>query len=189
MANSYGVILWSILAQLFARGFDVFDVHPQRWFIAFVILIILLIVMQPYLYAINRLSTVVRSIYFGLNVIFVGSFVFITVYYFVGQKDRMQAKADRLLLNILPQEIAAILKNEKRTIAQSYDEVSILFADIVDFTPMSATLSPEELVELLNDVFSYFDGLVDKYGLEKIKTIGDCYMVAASVPRPCSDHA
>jgi guanylate cyclase len=67
--------------------------------------------------------------------------------------------------------------------------VSILFADVVNFTPMSALMTPVELVELLNEVFSYFDTLVDKYRLEKIKTIGDCYMVAAGVPRSRSDHA
>jgi class 3 adenylate cyclase len=83
-----------------------------------------------------------------------------------------------LLLNILPREISEALKTEPRAIAAHYDEASILFADIVEFTPMAATMLPLTLVDLLNDVFECFDDLVDRYDLEKIKTIGDCYMVA-----------
>jgi guanylate cyclase len=100
-----------------------------------------------------------------------------------------QDKSERLLLNILPAEIATVLKNEKRVIADRFDSASILFADVVNFTPMSAQMLPEELVGLLNEVFCYFDGLAEKYGLEKIKTIGDCYMLAAGVPCPRPDHA
>lgn len=103
--------------------------------------------------------------------------------------QRERAKSDALLLNILPQEIADTLKNENRVIAQRFDEVSILFADIVAFTPLSATLSPTQLVEILNEVFSLLDALAERYGVEKIKTIGDCYMVAAGAPRPRADHA
>lgn len=103
--------------------------------------------------------------------------------------QREQEKSNALLLNILPQEIADILKNGQGIIADHFDNVSILFADIVNFTPLSATMTPTELVELLNAVFSHLDALVDKYGVEKIKTIGDCYMVAAGVPEPRPDHA
>ena len=78
----------------------------------------------------------------------------------------------------------AILKTEPRTIADAFDGARILFADVVDFTPLSARMSPTETVELLNEVFSHFDTIVEKHGLEKIKTIGDCYMAAAGVPRP-----
>jgi guanylate cyclase len=92
-------------------------------------------------------------------------------------------------LNILPKEIVAVLKNENRIIADQFDSATILFADVVNFTPMSARMTPTELVELLNDVYSCFDMLVEKYELEKIKTIGDCYMVAAGVPRRRPDHA
>lgn len=98
-------------------------------------------------------------------------------------------KSEELLHNILPQEIASRLKDERKVIADEFGAVSILFADIVGFTPLSARLSPAELVALLNDLFAHFDKLVEKYGLEKIKTIGDCYMVAAGVPRPHPDHA
>jgi class 3 adenylate cyclase len=100
-----------------------------------------------------------------------------------------QAKSERLLLNVLPAPIAAILRDETRTIADHYDEASVLFADVAGFTPMSATMTPAELVELLNEVFSCFDDLAEKHRLEKIKTIGDCYMVAAGVPVARDDHA
>jgi class 3 adenylate cyclase len=103
--------------------------------------------------------------------------------------EKERQKSEQLLLNILPAEIAEILKGENRVIADYHAETSILFADLVNFTPMSAQMTPIELVELLDEVFSYFDVLVAKYGLEKIKTIGDCYMVAAGVPRYRPDHA
>jgi adenylate cyclase len=98
--------------------------------------------------------------------------------------------ADSLLLNILPVAVAERLKySPAATVAEDHPSVSVLFADIVDFTPLSATMTPEDLVALLNSVFSYFDSLIDKYGVEKIKTIGDSYMVAAGVPTDNPDHA
>lgn len=100
-----------------------------------------------------------------------------------------QEQAESLLLNILPREIAEVLKREHRTVAASFEEASIMFADIVGFTPMSAGMEAQEMIDLLNGVFSYFDELSDKYGVEKIKTIGDCYMAAAGVPVPRKDHA
>ena len=74
-------------------------------------------------------------------------------------------------------------------IADSIESATVLFADVVDFTPMSATMTPDELVGLLNEVFATFDGFVDELGMEKIKTVGDEYMAAAGVPRPRADHA
>src|SRR6478672_7274789 len=136
------------------------------------------------------------SVMMGINIIGVSAFAFGILHYFVHQRDLAlgllrseREKSEALLLNILPKDIASILKNESRTIADHFDGASILFADVVDFTPMSAKMSPTELVELLNEVFSYFDTLVEKYDVEKIKTIGDCYMVASGVPRPRVDHA
>jgi len=76
-----------------------------------------------------------------------------------------------------------------RSGADHFEGASILFADVVDFTPMSEQMSPTELVDLLNEIFSYFDELVEKYDVEKIKTIGDCYMVASGSARPRPDHA
>ncbi len=101
-------------------------------------------------------------------------------------------RSDMLLLNILPKDIARQLKdgnNGKGYIASSYASVSVLFADIVGFTKLSATVSAEDLVKLLNGIFSGFDQLSEKHGLEKIKTIGDAYMVVAGIPMERADHA
>ena len=100
-----------------------------------------------------------------------------------------QEKSDRLLLNILPQAIAERLKQDQSIIADTFAEVTVLFADIVGFTQISSKISPSELVSLLNEIFSTFDRLAEKHGLEKIKTIGDAYMVVGGLPMPRSDHA
>ena len=100
-----------------------------------------------------------------------------------------QEKSERLLLNILPETIADRLKQGHINIADGFAQVTILFADIVGFTEISSRTSPQELVELLNKIFSAFDHLTDRYGLEKIKTIGDNYMVAGGLPVSCANHA
>jgi class 3 adenylate cyclase len=100
-----------------------------------------------------------------------------------------QEKSERLLLNILPKAIAERLKQGEITIADSFADVTVMFADLVGFTKLSTHLSPAELVELLNEIFSAFDELADRYGLEKIKTIGDAYMVVGGLPTPSGDHA
>jgi len=104
----------------------------------------------------------------------------------LGQEEE---KTNRLLLNIFPREIAATLKEREGIIAEHYDHASILFADVADFTSMSARMKPQEVVEFLNGIFSHFDDLAERHDLEKIKTIGDCYMMAAGVPRKCDNHA
>jgi adenylate cyclase len=100
-----------------------------------------------------------------------------------------QEKSDRLLLNILPESIATKLKEGQSNIADGFAEVTILFADIVGFTVLSSQISPEELLIFLNEIFSAFDNLTEKYGLEKIKTIGDAYMVVGGLPNPSTNHA
>lgn len=115
--------------------------------------------------------------------------VFATMAYFVRQRNRFQKQSDDLLRNILPDEIAGRLKADHRMIADHFESASVLFADVVDFTPMSAGMSPSDLVGLLDDVFSTFDRLVAELGLEKIKTVGDEYMVASGVPVARPDHA
>jgi guanylate cyclase len=117
------------------------------------------------------------------------AFVFAGMAYFVRQRDRFQKQSDDLLHNMLPDEIAARLKARKTMIADDYESASVLFADVVDFTPMSAAMTPPELVGLLNQVFTTFDGFVEELAIEKIKTVGDEYMVAAGVPRHRPDHA
>ena len=103
--------------------------------------------------------------------------------------DSEKAESERLLLNILPESIAKRLKTEPGVIADRFESVSVLFSDIVGFTPLSETLTPEQMVEWLNDVYSAVDALVLHHDVEKIRTIGDGYMVAAGVPYARDDHA
>jgi class 3 adenylate cyclase len=110
---------------------------------------------------------------------------FIQKYTIEAQRDQ----ADKLLYNVLPERIAEKLKQSNETIAEEFSAATVLFADIVNFTPISARFAPHEVVDMLNDLFSNFDGLVDKYGVEKIQVAGDGYMVAAGVPTPRADHA
>ena len=100
-----------------------------------------------------------------------------------------QDRSERLLLNVLPAPIAARLKQEPGVIADALNDVTILFADIVGFTGLSERVPPEQMVPCLNDVFSAFDRLAERYGLEKIRTIGDSYMAAGGVPLPRTGHA
>lgn len=186
--NGSAVVLWALICPLGALLFDN-PRHALRWFLVFVSLVVLSGFLQPYVRLTNHLSQSVVIFFFVINLFGVSFLVFLMVSYFVGQKNMFQEKSETLLLNILPKEIAAILRNESRTIADHYDEASVLFADMVGFTPLSAQLPPVEMVELLNEVFSYFDSLLDKYSVEKIRTIGDSYMVASGVPRGRPDHA
>ena len=124
----------------------------------------------------------------------VSSLVQVKAYYDYMRKyqeelSRSNAETNRLLLNILPQPIADRLKNGEEIIADRYSEVTILFADIVGFTSLAASMTPAELLEQLNHVFSVFDRLTEEYGLEKIKTIGDKYMVVGGLPVRSANHA
>ncbi len=185
--NSSAVIIWATLAPLAALLLE--DLRRTVfWLLGLVALLILSGIVQPYLTA-PALPEQFVIWFFVLNIGAVISLGFATLYYFVGQRNFFQERSEMLLLNILPKEISDALKAEQRTIAAHYDAASILFADVVAFTPMAATMTPLRLVDLLNEVFQCFDVLVEKYDLEKIKTIGDCYMVAAGVPRARPDHA
>jgi adenylate cyclase len=108
---------------------------------------------------------------------------------YLEQLQSEREKSERLLLNILPQSIAARLKEGETTIADSFPCVTVLFADLVDFTRLAARISAPEVVRLLNEVFSQFDWLAELHRLEKIKTIGDAYMVVGGLPMPQADHA
>jgi guanylate cyclase len=132
----------------------------------------------------------------ALNITVSGAVVFTLLAMFAKQRRdalaalrQEQAKAENLLLNILPHTIADRLKDDSQRIADQFDEASILFADVVDFTPWAERRPAGEVVGFLDHLFSHFDALADHYGLEKIKTIGDSYMVAAGVPKPRPDHA
>jgi guanylate cyclase len=131
-----------------------------------------------------------------LNISVGGTMVFTLLALFATQRAEAlaalrveQERAESLLLNILPGSIAARLKANPQTIADSFTSASVLFADVVDFTPRSEHLPPAEVVGMLDRLFSHFDTLAERYGLEKIKTIGDCYMVASGVPTSRPDHA
>ena len=114
--------------------------------------------------------------------------VFLWGVYVFQQLDLARRRADTLLLSILPAPIADRLKRGPATIANGYDEVTVLFADIVNFTSLSADADPVDVVSFLNGLFSQFDDLAARHGLEKIKTIGDAYMVAGGLPIPHPDH-
>jgi len=103
--------------------------------------------------------------------------------------ERERDRADDLLYNVLPAPIAERLKRDPTRIAEHFDEVTVLFGDIAGFTPMSAEMSPQELVAALDEVFTAFDDIAQRHGLEKIKTIGDAYMAVGGVPTPRGDHA
>jgi adenylate cyclase len=184
-----GVGLWGILAPLGALVFS--DVrNAARWYGAYLVVFLgsglageLLGGVSP---AVPRWFTTTML---GLNVAVGGTIVFTLLAVFAGQRRDALARADSLLLNILPRSIADRLKDDRRTIADQFSGVSILFADVVDFTPLSERLPPTEVVGVLDHLFTHFDTLAERHGLEKIKTIGDCYMVAAGVPSPRPDHA
>ena len=129
---------------------------------------------------------------FTLHPVDVPGFGFINVYgtevTAVKERERLARENERLLLNILPEPIADRLRDGEPLIADRFDDVTLLFADIVEFTRLSSTMSPSELVGVLNDVFCVFDDLVDQHGLEKVKTIGDAYMVVGGMPDRSEDH-
>jgi class 3 adenylate cyclase len=106
----------------------------------------------------------------------------------VKERERLARENERLLLNILPEPIARRLREGEQLIADRFDDVTLMFADIVEFTRLSASMSPTDLVRALNEVFTVFDELVDKYGLEKVKTIGDAYMVVGGMLEDSDDH-
>jgi class 3 adenylate cyclase len=103
--------------------------------------------------------------------------------------ENERSRAETLLLNVLPPSIASRIQTGETVIADRFEDVTVLFVDIVNFTQLSARNEPEEMVEMLNWVFSVFDNLTERFGLEKIKTIGDAYMIASGIPTPRPDHA
>ena len=189
LEESSSVILWSLLAPLGAVAFG----RPDRawpWFAAFVATIVLAL----------ALSEVVRPngadlpdgfvrTFDVLNIVVVSLVAMMLLVTFARGRDAAQARVEALLLNVLPAEVAQRLQSDPNSIADHFEEASILFADVVDFTPLSSRLDAREVVGLLDRLFTSFDELVDRHDVEKIKTIGDCYMVAAGVPRQRPDHA
>ena len=187
--ESSSVMLWSLLAPLGAVAFD----RPGRawpWFAAFVATMLLALVLAEVVRpdGADLPAAFVRT-FDVLNIVVVSFVAMLLLVTFARGRDTAQARVEALLLNVLPADVARRLQSDPHSIADHFDEASILFADVVDFTPLSSRLDAREVVGLLDRLFTSFDQLVDRFGVEKIKTIGDCYMVAAGVPRPRPDHA
>lgn len=188
LIGSSGVVLWSLTCPL---GALVFSGHRQArwWFVAFIATIVASLLLNSSVADRADLSERTIEWFVVFNIAGVSFVAFVLLQYFTIQREAAQELSDRLLLNVLPASIAERLKRKPDTIAEHHDSVTVLFADAVDFTPMSADMPPAELVDLLNAVFTAFDGLADSLGVEKIKTIGDCYMAAAGLPERRKDHA
>jgi len=157
------------------------------WFVAFVASIVFALVVPDLIEPVYTVDDPSGDVAF--NVVALGVVTLAALAYFAHQRDRFQQRSDDLLRNILPADVVRRLKDDRTRIADDISSASVLFADVVGFTPMSATMSPAELVDLLDDVFTTYDAFAAELGLEKIKTIGDAYMVAAGVPTLRSDHA
>jgi adenylate cyclase len=187
--ESSSVILWSLLAPLGAVAFD----RPGRawpWFAAFVVTTLLGVALAEVVRpdGADLPNGFVRT-FDVLNIVVVSFVAMMLLVTFARGRETAQARVEALLLNVLPAEVAQRLQSDPNSIADHFDEASILFADVVDFTPLSSSLDAREVVGLLDRLFTSFDGLVDRHDVEKIKTIGDCYMVAAGVPTRRPDHA
>lgn len=138
----------------------------------------------------------VRTAFFGLNILGVSVTAFVIVQYFVRQRDtalsaldREHARSEGLLRNVLPGPIAERLKAGDWAIADAHPAVTVLFADVVDFTPYAERTAPADVVAVLDRIFTAFDEIADRHGLEKIKTIGDAYLLVGGLPEPRADHA
>jgi adenylate cyclase len=195
-ASSSGVMLWALLAPLGATVVQGWR-ESIAWFSAYLALTALSGFFDFYLATGDQggmpMHTV--AVFFGLNFASMSVIVYILFRYFVREKEAIRArldrehallvaeqeKSERLLLNILPPAIADRLKQGETTIAEGHSDVTVMFADIVNFTRLTERIPPLEMVVLLNKVFSTFDALAERHGLEKIKTIGDCYMAAGGL--------
>ena len=193
--NASGVSLWAMLAPVGAIVI-LGTRESMPWFIAY----IFMTAMSGYFdYALQwdtkQLDQKTVAIFFVLNFVSISAMVYVLLWYFSREKTKLREAVDaqttavsiekdlseRLLLNILPQPIADRLKRQETNIADGHADVTVMFADIVNFTHMSEEMSPNETVQLLNNIFSEFDMLAEKYSIEKIKTIGDAYMAAGGL--------
>jgi adenylate cyclase len=195
-AESSAVALWAFVAPLGALVFY----GPRQaiaWFGAFLALVALSAAIDGVLPEPSEdIPSSVGVAFFALNIFGPSITTFALLVHFVRSRDRAhrlleaeQERSETLLRSIFPHAIAERLKISQDVIAERSEEVSVLFADITGFTPAAERLAAEEVVVLLNEIFSAFDELVARHGLEKIKTIGDGYLVAAGIPTPRADHA
>jgi class 3 adenylate cyclase len=194
---SGAVMDWAFLAPLGALVFT----GPRaavKWFVAYAALLAFAgLVDSPVAHrAPGDVALWVQLTFFVMNIGTLSAICFYLFHYFIDSRNKARAalvaeraRSERLLLNVLPESIAERLKEGEEVIADGFDEVSVMFADLVGFTPLAGRLDADEVIALLNDIFTRWDVLADHFGLEKIKTIGDSYMVVAGVPIPRSDHA
>jgi class 3 adenylate cyclase len=186
--NSSAVSLWGLIA-----AFAAVYLHETRgavlWFAGFIALVIVSGLLDPTLASTSTpIPQPVRVTFFVLNLSAVSFTAYLLLQHFVRQREAARAASESLLLNILPRPIAERLKLGEQVIADAYPDVTVLFADLVDFTPFVAHTRPERLVQVLDRVFSAFDDLSDRHGVEKVKTIGDAYMVVGGAPTPMPGH-
>jgi class 3 adenylate cyclase len=195
-AASSAVALWGFTAPVGALLF-VGARQAVPWFVAFGALAAISGAIDPALSAgAPQIPNGVVVSFFVLNVLGVCTTAYVLLQYFVRARERAlaeleveRAKSERLLLNVLPASVASRLKESDQVIADGFGAATVLFADIVGFTPLAQDLSPAEAVVLLDRVFAGWDRLAGRYEVEKIKTIGDAYMVAGGIPAPREDHA
>ena len=186
---SSAVSLWALIA-VFGALFFYNARQAVPWFAGFVALTILSGLLDPLLAASPAaIPTRVVETFFVLNILGVSLTAYLLFQYFVRERDAALAQSEGLLLNVLPRVIAERLKHHPGVIADRYEDVTVLFADIADFTRLAERTSPERVVGVLDEIFSVFDGLTQVRGLEKIKTIGDAYMVVGGLPEPRPDAA
>ena len=187
-AASGGAIFWGVIAPIGAVIFF----GPERafrWFLAYLAVVVILVAVDPWVRNWATTPYPLSITFFAVDTIGPAAIGFLTVRYVDRRRRAAQARSDELLLNVLPEPIAERLKAGAGVIADQHPAVSVLFADVVDFTPFAEATPPASVVDLLNDLFSEFDELADRFGMEKIKTIGDAYMAVAGVPEPIADHA
>ena len=192
---SSGIAIWAILSPIGALMI-LGTRQSSSWFLMFALLSILSWKLNN-LFVGNALPIPkhIKELFFVMNVMGAASILYAMMRYFQSQKERSkqaleveQLRSEKLLLNIMPESVASRLKDNAR-VADGFDSVTILFADIEDFTRLTADMKPTALVEMLSQLFSRFDALAAELGLEKIKTIGDGYMVVGGAPVARPDHA
>ncbi len=181
-------LIWIILVPIAAVLFLGARAGPLA-LAGVVVVVVAGVVIDPFIRSAPPEPSLARLLLTAVDLIIPAAIALVLVVFIDGERVRAKAESDALLLNVLPRSIADRLKRGERVIADHYDAVTILFADVVDFTPFAAHETPARVVDVLNEVFSHFDTFAERHGLEKIKTIGDAYMVVAGAPEPRADHA
>jgi len=193
--SSSAIILGAFMAPLGTMLYYQ-QTSPPAWLAGYIGVLALAGLLDPFVRRSNGLPELLILTFFVLNAIVNSIFIFLVLRTSLQQREQAtallqleQEKSERLLLNVLPASIAAILKDDNRTIADRFETVTVLFADVVGSTPLAEELDPVQMVDLLNEVFNYFDSLVEAAGLEKVRTMGDSYMIVSGAPQPRPDHA